>query len=316
MQSQTRIKISLLYRLGNVHSVKKLHTGLQTPKFVFETERGKFVVSTPKLSNSQKVISKSKDSLLLEIALLNILKDLPVPHYIASSRHNFVEKIDGCWVTVDKFIPGSKPKHITPNMAYQLGNFLGEFHREGKKFKKNLSKRRRFYDLNKKMMRLMEIYAEKQDNRILKSVVNEIRMGVEKNLPPAYLPKGPIHVDIKPDNELFVKGKLSGVLDFGNFYVDCLMIDIGKTIMWNCVKNSQVDKKLLSAFMNGYQDKRKLSRTEFRYLKKSILYAIYSHIWVDLYHVPLGYVPESYTLSLVKNFLPVARRMAAGKGGI
>ena len=48
---------------------------------------------------------------------------------------------------------------------------------------------------------------------------------------------------------------------------------------------------------------------ELNYFKKSILFAIYSHIWVDLYHVPIKYIPEEYTLSLVRDFLPVARQL-------
>jgi len=49
--------------------------------------------------------------------------------------------------------------------------------------------------------------------------------------------------------------------------------------------------------------------SKINYLKQSILFAIYSHLWVDLYHVPIRYVPESYTLFLVREFLPLARRL-------
>jgi Ser/Thr protein kinase RdoA (MazF antagonist) len=194
-------------------------------------------------------------------------------------------------------------------MARELGVFLGEFHLQGKRFRKILKSRRKFYDLNPAVMKKTERYAFNQNNLLLKLVVHDIKSGVEKNRPPAGLPRGPIHVDIKPENELFVKNKLSAVVDFGNFYVGPLMVDVGKTIMWNCCGRGKFDKNLFKSFMNGYKSKRRLTKKEFSYLKKSILFAIYSHIWVDLYHVPLKYVPESYTLFLVKNFLPVATQI-------
>jgi homoserine kinase type II len=309
MKAETRIQIVGLYKLGKIHSVKKLHDGLQTPKVLIETSKGKFVISKHKLNNSKKLLNKSKKSLSYEIELLNILKELPVPHFIKSKRGNFIENIDNSWFTVDKFIPGKKPEYITPKMAYQLGSFLGDFHKKGKKFKKNISDRRKFYFLNKNVIKKMYIYANKQTSKILKSIVKEVKMGVEKNRLPQNLPKGPIHVDIKPDNEIFIGEKLSGVLDFGNFYIDAFMIDIGKTIMWNCVRGNKIDQNLFNEFIKGYKKKRKLTKEESKYLTQSVLFAIYSHIWVDLYHVSLRYVPENYTLNLVKKFLPVARNM-------
>ncbi len=116
-------------------------------------------------------------------------------------------------------------------------------------------------------------------------------------------------MDIKPENELFERGKLTGVVDFGNFYVDAFVIDVGKTIMWNCCRNRKLDWKLALAFMEGYTSRRKASRAELASITQWILFAIYSHLWVDLYPVPLGYVPESYTLRLVNEFLPIARQL-------
>ena len=88
------------------------------------------------------------------------------------------------------------------------------------------------------------------------------------------------------------------------------MIDVGKTIMWNCCITGMLDEKLFKSFIHGYKEKRRLNKNEAKYLKKSILYAIYSHIWVDLYHIPIKYVPIKWTLFLVKTFLPVARKLS------
>lgn len=300
-------KIADMYCLGKIQRLSYLHRGYQSPKVAVETPSGKFVISKNKLSNKKDIASKSQESLQYEIDMLKTVKGMPVPSFQLSSGGKFIEKVGDAWTTVYPFLPGKAPKVITTPMALDLGEFLGEFHKRSQKFKKNLKARRKFYDLNPRVMKIMDPYARQQTHPILKSVVEEIRRGVINNRPSPALPRGPIHVDIGPGNELFIGNKLSAIIDFGNFYIGPLMIDVGKTIMFNCRSGNKFDRKLLRKFIAGYASKRKLNREEKAYLKKSILYAIYSHIWVDLYHVPIKYVPESYTLFLVENFLPVAK---------
>ena len=148
--------------------------------------------------------------------------------------------------------------------------------------------------------------AREQSNPLLQGHFERVRMGLIENRLPAGLAVWPIHVDLKPVNELFTGETLSGVLDFWLFYRDALLIDIGKAIMWNCVQDKKVNPELMSHFLEGYERERILPERERALLKKAILFAIYSHIYVDYYHVPLEIVPESYTIGLVKDFLPVA----------
>lgn len=300
-------QIADIYCLGKITNITYLHQGYQSPKVAVTTLLGKFVIAKNKLSNKKDVISKSKISLQYEIDMLNSLFNLPVPEYLLSKNKKFIEQFEKDYVTVYKYIIGTSPKKFTEKMIYDLGMFLGEFHKQGKKFNKKLKVRRKFYDLNPRVIKKMMPLVNKQSNELLKSVVQKVKNGVEKNRPPINLPIGPIHVDISANNLLYQKNNLSGVIDFGNFYIGEYMIDIGKTIMFTCCQNGKLNKKFLNKFIQGYQKFRKLNKKEKDYLDKSILYAIYSHIWVDLYHVPLKYVPESYTIFLVKKFLPITK---------
>lgn len=300
-------KLSNLYKLGFIQNIFYFKKGLQTSRVVIKTPKGKFVLSKYSLSSKKDIISKSRVSLQYEVDFLSTLKHLPVPHYFISSKGRFIEKYKNFWITVYKFLPGNEPKIFTPVKAYELGKFLGTFHKKGKRFKHQLSGRRKFYDLTPAVIKKMSPCVYKQNNHYIKSVINEIKQGVKNNQFSAQLPKGPIHVDIKPENILFINNKLTGVIDFGNFYIGVYMIDIGKTIMWNCCKRGKIEKELFEKFIKGYERCRKLTLTEHSYLRTSILFAIFSHIWVDLYHIPLKYVPEEYTVSLVKKFLPIAR---------
>ena len=306
-------QIANLFELGKLERITYFRQGYQTPKVALTTPKGEFIVGKHNLSSKKVVVADMKIvpriALLHEIDLLAHLKRLPVPHYLPSKRGKHLENFKGYAVSVYRFLPGRHPRKITPKMAYELGGFVGEFHKLGSKFRRRMKGRRRFYDLSPKVMTLMYRYAKRQTHPELKAVVEEVKRGVENNRLPKGLPRGPIHVDIKPDNELFVGEKLTGVIDFGNTYVDSLVFDVGKTIMWNCVNKGRLDKALIRKFLEGYSKTRELSKKEWYYLKQSTLSAIYSHIWVDLYHVPIRYVPESYTLFLVRKFLPIVRRL-------
>ncbi|OGI27293.1 MAG: hypothetical protein A2359_00590 [Candidatus Moranbacteria bacterium RIFOXYB1_FULL_43_19] len=303
-------KIADIYGLGKVQKISKLHIGFgMSTKAAALTSSGKFIISKNILSEKKDIVSKSKESLQYEIDMLNAVRRLPVPAYKTSSRGNFIERFGDDWITVYDFISGKSPKRIMAPMARELGEFLGEFHKRARKFKKKLKSRRKFYDLNQRVMKLMDPYAHKQTNPVLKSVVEKVKRGVIHNSPPAVLPEGPIHVDIGHTNELFQGEKLSGIIDFGNFYIGPFMVDVGKTIMWNFCPNKKLDRRLLKEFIRGYNSRRNFSKAEHLYLEKAILFAIYSHIWVDLYHIPIKYVPESWPLMLIRRFLPVANQI-------
>ena len=303
-------KIADLYSLGKILKISHLHLGYGgSAKVSVETANGKYIISRDRLSNKKDITSKSVESLQYEIDMLKTVQGLPVPCYRKSSKGSYIEKFGTGWMTVYDFISGKSPKKINPAMARELGEFLGKFHKKSHKFKKELLTRRRFYNLNPKVMKIMDPFARKQKNPILKPIVDRVKQGVGDNLPSPKFPSGPIHVDIFHASELFEGEKLSGVIDFGNFYIGPYMVDVGKTIMWNCCPNSKLDKKLLESFIKGYESKRKFSKAERVYLEKSILYAIYSHIWVDLYHVSIKYVDENWPLFLIKTFLPVAEEI-------
>ncbi|MCX6706805.1 MAG: phosphotransferase [Candidatus Woesearchaeota archaeon] len=279
--------------------------GYESSKVFVKTDKGKFVISSYKIRDTPR--PKPYNLIMQEIRLIRLLDDLPVPRYI-SSGNKYVVCYKKTNVTVYRYIEGCMPKRLNDSRVYQLGKFLGKFHRLGKKFKDRLDGRRKFYDLNDSVMDKMDVYSRKQTNLLLKRNFERIREGVKNNRLPngLGLARGPIHVDLKPMNELFIKDRLSGILDFGIFYRDHPLSDIGKTIMWNCSRNGKIDKNLLKNFLKGYEEERILPKKEKELLKQATLFAIYAHIYVDYYHVPLHIVPESYTVGLVKEFLPIA----------
>ena len=230
-----------------------------------------------------------------------------MPKYLAYKDGKRLLDFKGFGVTVYKYLDGHITNTINEKKAFALGNFLGGFQRQKKRFRGKFADRYKFYDFSISRMKFMKPYAYNQTHKELKAVVKEVERGVILNRLGKNLPRGPIHVDIKSDNELFRGDKLTGIIDFGNFYIGPLILDVGKAIVFNCVKRGKLDGKLVRSFLRGYEKQRLLKRQEINYLKKSILYSIYSHIWLDLYHVPLKLVPETHTLYFVRAFLPAIR---------
>lgn len=297
-------KICSLFGIGELEEIFHYDTvWYEWDKVFVQTDWGKFVISAYETSGTAR--PKWRDLILQEIVLLSSLDGLPVPQYV-SVDGEFVLAYKGKNITVYHYIEWANPEVLNASMVSHIGQFLGRFHTMGADFQDPLIGRRRFYDLGDDVLRTMDVYAREQSNPLLRGHFERVRTGVIENRLPAGLAVWPIHVDLKPVNILFTGETLSGVLDFWLFYRDALLIDIGKAIMWNCVQDKKVNSELMSHFLEGYERERILPDTERALLKQAILFAIYSHIYVDYYHVPLEIVPESYTVSLVEDFLPVA----------
>lgn len=300
-------KIADLYELGKIRKIKRFKRGFEATKVAILTSRGKFVVSQYQLVSKVRPVKKTKNSLRFEIDLVNSLKNLPVNQYLKSKNGLFIENYLNSYFMVCNYLPGKHPKSINPKRAYELGKFMGSFHRQGKNFKKEYPDRRKFYELTPYAVKKMDGYALKQKHPVLKKALPEIKKGIREFYLPANLPRGPIHVDVKPDNELFIRDKLTGILDFGISYVGPLILDVGKGILWNCADKDIINKGKLRQFLKGYFSYRVLTETEKENLKKSILFGIYASIYVDLFHIPFGRAPEKYCLFMVKEWLPLAK---------
>jgi len=301
------------FGLGEIKGLEKFKSGLAAPKVSIGTERGKYVIAKYTLGHGDNFRNKTREALREEILLLNTLVNLPVPQYVSHKNSGFILDYNGYGITVYHYLIGKNKNILNKNQALALGEFLGSFHKQGVRLKDWFTARHEFYNFPPEKFAQMKSYVYEQTNEKLKSVIKEVEREIVRTRPRTNLPHGPIHVDIRSENILFKENELTGVVDFGNFYVGPLMLDIGKTIIFNCAVGGNIDQTLVRTFLKGYESYRPLGNNESRYLRDSILYGIYSHVWLDLYHVPLKLVPEKHTLYFVETFLPVARKIAKSK---
>jgi homoserine kinase type II len=85
------------------------------------------------------------------------------------------------------------------------------------------------------------------------------------------LPRYPLHRDINPENTLWKKGKLVGLIDFENTATlnDTLVKDISVMLQYSCRDRKQkhkTDLKLASFFLREYQKHHQLSEEEIAFI--------------------------------------------------
>lgn len=80
---------------------------------------------------------------------------------------------------------------------------------------------------------------------------------------PHGLPTGPIHADYFPDNVLFDKGRVSGVIDYYFACTDALAYDLAIGLnAWGFSTAGEADETALAAFRRGYEAGRPLDAAE------------------------------------------------------
>src|SRR3989338_1004160 len=302
-------RISQLFCLGKMQAIRKLPMGFEANKVTIVAASGKYVVSAYPISKKKSLITKSRESLRYEINLIKKLKALPIPDYVASRNKNFIEIFSKHYVTVYRFLRGEHPQSINSLKAKNLGEFLGRFHAQSSKLKINSTKRRKFYLLTPKVKKEMDPFVRQQKNSEVKSFYTEVRKGIDKFSLPRKLPQGHIHVDIKPDNELFIGDRLTGILDFGISYPGPFILDIARAIIINCNKKGRLNQNLYNSFLRGYSKYRKLTQAERKWLKHSLIFITYAMIYVDMYHVPFGRVHPDFPMHWIKKYLPGVREL-------
>ena len=88
--------------------------------------------------------------------------------------------------------------------------------------------------------------------------------------------KGIIHGDLYYDNTLFNNNHLSTVLDFEQAGRGEYLLDLGISISGTCLEKGRVITPLVNSYLEGYEEIRKLSNDEKRFLDQAIILGLMS----------------------------------------
>jgi len=277
--------------LEPILSIGRFENGVINETYHVKTERNQYVL---RLYNYRK-----HGDVEFEIALLHHLEGLPVPHLV-EVRGSYLMQYDGVPAVIYKYLDGNHLKHFTAEQHEDIGRFLATFHAKGSNFVWN-KKRDGLYVFSPDRIEDM-MHTVTSSDIPFQERLSALVQCVRACNPAVSLPSGPIHVDVKPENVLFYEGRLSGVIDFDNFYRGAFVVDLAKTMLWFGLDGPRLHIQKMKAVYRGYVKERTLRTDEFDALYNAMRFAFASHLFVDLYNYAKGIIPKSYFDFLMSDF--------------
>lgn len=287
--------------LEPVTHIEKLPGGAINDSYRVETGKDSYVL---------RVYTRRKPKeIAFEIKFLEELEGLPVPNLLSIQGKKFF-MIQNFPAVIYNYLPGEALRAHTHAHRMEVGRFLRRMHIKGASLKWG-AERGKLYDFpDEKIQHFIKTVRRTHDyyDRF-EEVLREVQ---EFELPPG-IPQGPIHVDVKPGNVLFLGDALSGVIDFDNAYIGPLVLDLAKAMVWFGIGNGTFNMRQARDVFEGYEEMKKLEDLEREILYDVVKFAFVSHLFVDFYMNAIGGIPESYFDYLMKEFYPAYKTLPVEK---
>ena len=227
-------------------------------------------------------------SAALMILVLNTCRrnGLDVPSLVRTTHGGFVVLVGGRPALLAPRIAGEHLRRPAPHHCAQIGIFLGKLHLATKAISQSAA----HYWRDSGWLRDNATKVSKNlgwsNRRLLEQeVCHAASMLARKDV--NSLPRGLIHGDLFRDNALFIKDKLSGVLDFHHTGRGYWVYDIAVALNDWCLSEGSLDQSRGLALLRGYHSIRRLEEAEFAYLHGFLRYAALS-FWLSRYAASLN----------------------------
>lgn len=293
------------YNIGHLLKFQKIAKGFANQVYILKTSKGQFILKIIERNNPYRV--------RYEVDLLNHLKGLPTPRPIKTTKGEYLAN----FATSNKafiyhYLSGNQRTLFNKTMLRQVGRFLAKFHLQTKNFKSKII-RIEFYNITPRLLKRMI----KVSGRLKDDQVTEQLPYIKKNLLryslPKSLPQGAMHIDLKPENVLFKKGRITGVVDFDNSYIGPLVLDLANTMMWFCSKKGKFNISQALAIYRSYQQTRKLTKQEKRHFFEALHYAFLNHVLIDIYSQVYKKLSIAYVRWGIANLLETEKNLNLSK---
>jgi homoserine kinase type II len=293
------------YDLGTLLAFEKMKKGLGNALYKVTTTKGKYTLKISIRNNPVRV--------KYEIHLLTHLYNLPTPQPIQTKSKGYLPNYKGHKSFIYPYLPGKQKRRFTDMMLSEIGTFLGELHLQTEGFKSPI-KRIEFYNFHPKNFAEVIKDSLLAKNQKIQNAVSYLKESTLKYVLPKGLPEGAMHIDVKPENTLFNRGHLSGIVDFDNSYNGPLILDLAATLMWFCSEKGKFNFPRAKIIYNAYNRARKLRSSELKAFFKAFHYAFLSHVLADIYlnyskDFPEIELPESYMIWEIENLLETEKNL-------
>lgn len=252
------------YNVGSLRSYSLPRQGLLNRIVFLKTTKGQYVL---------KIALVNISTLNFVLGLLDHIQMRTTPGPVRTRHKKLDIPYNGFRAYIYPFIPGKIPKRISGRMLNEVGKFLSEYHNRVSDFKTR-SRREEILSISRNSIKNTISHARKASAKKDREAVCYIEKEIEKYFLPAELPEGPIHVDVKPDNSLFIGEKLKGVVDFDNAYFGPFILDLGVTMSWYGVTRGKIDMDKIKELYCAYSKGRKLNSLEMKFIFDALHFAI------------------------------------------
>lgn len=269
-------KILSNWNLPKVTSIEKAELGVVNHNWIIKTKNKRYVlrkvVGYKKLSDTQ-----------FELNYLKILKGkkfpykIPIP--IPTNKNKLLVRNQKMSYWLYEYLDGKTISKITKPMLKEIAIMLSSYHKILEKTKFHNHKRDAKPYHRDEIIKELNNFDKKLINKTKLNKADHIFMKESKNLKKILLSlptktydllkKYPLHRDPNPENLLWKKGKLIGVIDFDNVSStkDIFLREIGVALQ-QCCHNKKYEIILPQAkyLLKQYLEKRTLSKNEIELL--------------------------------------------------
>jgi len=187
-------------------------------------------------------------------------RGIPCPRVIPDKDGERIVPFKGKPAVIITFLEGRWPQRTENFHAAAVGRTLAQMHLAGKDF-----------DMRRDNPMSLPVWnalidscgskADKLERGLFPFLKKELHWQMENR--PEFLPTGPIHADLFPDNVFFDGEKLTGVIDFYFSCTDVFAYDLMLTLnAWCFDSTGQVSAQKSSELIGAYKKERPLSAQE------------------------------------------------------
>ena len=308
------------FSISRSTAFSRIKTGYASSNWVFEHKGERYVLKR------FMDFKKAKD-VMAEYRISEYIAEKGFPYeiprmMIAANGKPFAEA-GGALYSLYRFIPGSTGLLVGERDAYDIGMMAARMHEIIIK-SRFASKERQGFQTIERIVKRMDRNAiearNKKDGgaRAFLSACKWFTKALER-LDLSYyktLNAYAVHCDIGPDNLVWRRGKIRGLLDFSNIsnYRDALLMDLAWAVHFCCVDKktgSSYGRGLLSSIIDGYTAIRSLSEEEIETLPRLV-------VVTNAFDFEFAYHLQSVTgkdqTSRIINDVKLSRWLLRGKG--
>ncbi len=247
------------YDIGELTSLSGIAEGVENSNFLLRTTGGTWI-----LTLYEKRVAPEDLPFFLGLMGHLSARGLSCPTPVAGRDGGTLKRLNGRPAAIVTFLEGVGPRRIEPGHCRALGGALAELHLAGADFAG-----RRENALSVRSWRPLLESCRLPDREIYIGLHNELNRELhwlERHWPEG-LPAGVVHADLFPDNVFFLRGEVSGVIDFYFACSDFLAYDLAICLnAWCFEADGGFNVTKARAMISAYRRARPLSPAELEAL--------------------------------------------------